>query len=395
MKLTGQILKENREKKGISITEVALATKINARSLLAMENGDAEGLPPKTFLRGFVRAYAAYLGLDVEQILASYQEEMGKAKPLGERPGEGAADEKGGPGALPGKRLRPILRDGSPFEGRGASTAKIGGIVTAVILIALIVLIKKKMNSYESETVTATGPAATLEGSSATVPVPIAGPSPAVNSQSSTSQAPSSTATPPAVSGTAAPAPRPTAAPGAAALPPMPVATPVATPLATPLAKKTPSPTPEPTATPTPSATATPAPTATPTPAPSATPTPAATQEPPPAKPLPEPKPKPSSMPSAAAGAVAPTPRPTPRPTPIGRPQEVLIEALDLVEVEAQVDGEPMKKLKLSGQEVQAIKAKKRVILRFSDGGAVNLVVNGKDRGVPGDLGKPLRVELP
>jgi cytoskeleton protein RodZ len=100
-------------------------------------------------------------------------------------------------------------------------------------------------------------------------------------------------------------------------------------------------------------------------------------------------------MPSAAAGAVAPTPRPTPRPTPIGRPQEVLIEALDLVEVEAQVDGEPMKKLKLSGQEVQAIKAKKRVILRFSDGGAVNLVVNGKDRGVPGDLGKPLRVELP
>jgi cytoskeletal protein RodZ len=73
MKLTGQILKENREKKGISITEVALATKINARSLLAMENGDAEGLPPKTFLRGFVRAYAAYLGLDVEQILASYQ----------------------------------------------------------------------------------------------------------------------------------------------------------------------------------------------------------------------------------------------------------------------------------------------------------------------------------
>ena len=60
-----------------------------------------------------------------------------------------------------------------------------------------------------------------------------------------------------------------------------------------------------------------------------------------------------------------------------------------------QIDGEPSRKIKLTGQQVQTIKAKSRVKLRFSDGGSVNLIVNGADRGVPGDLGKPMRVELP
>ncbi len=71
-----------------------------------------------------------------------------------------------------------------------------------------------------------------------------------------------------------------------------------------------------------------------------------------------------------------------------------MIEALGDVTVEAQIDGEN-KVFKLSSDSVQAIRAKRKIILRFSDGGAVNLIVNGTDRGVPGDLGKPLRVELP
>ena len=72
-----------------------------------------------------------------------------------------------------------------------------------------------------------------------------------------------------------------------------------------------------------------------------------------------------------------------------------MIEALDQVEIEAVVDGEAPRSLKLKGEQVQAIRFKKRVVLKFSDGGAVNIIVNGVDRGVPGDLGKPTRVELP
>lgn len=74
---------------------------------------------------------------------------------------------------------------------------------------------------------------------------------------------------------------------------------------------------------------------------------------------------------------------------------EVLIEALDSVDIDVTVDNEGTKSLKLKGDQVQSIKALRKVVLRFSDGGAINLIVNGVERGVPGDLGKPLRIELP
>jgi cytoskeleton protein RodZ len=124
---------------------------------------------------------------------------------------------------------------------------------------------------------------------------------------------------------------------------------------------------------------------ATPTPKPSATPTP--TPKP---SATPTPTPKPSATPT-------PTPKPSATPTIVtnGRNSEVLIEALDQVDVEATIDGEAPRSLKLRAEQVQSIKVKKKVILKFSNGGAVNLIVNGIDRGVPGDLGKPMKVELP
>src|SRR3954466_14004322 len=81
MKTTGQILKDNREKKGITLSEVSLATKISVKVLTAIEEGQTDRLPTKTFLRGFVRAYARYLNLNEEMILNSFYEEMGSTKP--------------------------------------------------------------------------------------------------------------------------------------------------------------------------------------------------------------------------------------------------------------------------------------------------------------------------
>jgi cytoskeleton protein RodZ len=71
-----------------------------------------------------------------------------------------------------------------------------------------------------------------------------------------------------------------------------------------------------------------------------------------------------------------------------------LIEAFKAVTVDATIDGQA-KSYSLKADQVQTIKASRKVILNISDGGAVNLSVNGNDRGVPGDLGKPKRVELP
>jgi cytoskeleton protein RodZ len=73
----------------------------------------------------------------------------------------------------------------------------------------------------------------------------------------------------------------------------------------------------------------------------------------------------------------------------------VIVEAMNDVDIDATVDDVPPRKLHLKADQVQAFKLSRKVVLKLSDGGAVNLIVNGRDRGVPGDLGKPTRIELP
>ncbi len=60
MKKTGQLLKDKRESANLSLSEVALATKINPKILTAIELGEEKNLPAKTFLKGFLRSYALF-----------------------------------------------------------------------------------------------------------------------------------------------------------------------------------------------------------------------------------------------------------------------------------------------------------------------------------------------
>ena len=81
MKTTGEMLRESREKQGLTINEVALLIKVNTKTVVAIEEGDLDSLPAKTFLRGFVRSYAKLLKLDVNGVLQAFYEEMGSTKP--------------------------------------------------------------------------------------------------------------------------------------------------------------------------------------------------------------------------------------------------------------------------------------------------------------------------
>jgi len=58
--------------RGIGVEEIAEATKIGSRSLRALEEEHFEQLPGGIFNRGFVRAYARYLGIDEEQAVTDY-----------------------------------------------------------------------------------------------------------------------------------------------------------------------------------------------------------------------------------------------------------------------------------------------------------------------------------
>jgi cytoskeleton protein RodZ len=60
----GPALREARERRGISLTQVEADTKIRARYIRALEDEDFGVLPGKTYTKGFLRAYADYLGMD-------------------------------------------------------------------------------------------------------------------------------------------------------------------------------------------------------------------------------------------------------------------------------------------------------------------------------------------
>lgn len=68
----GEELRREREIRGISLKEIADATKISRRFLDAIERNDHKTLPAPVFTRGFVREYARYLGLNAEEIVNRY-----------------------------------------------------------------------------------------------------------------------------------------------------------------------------------------------------------------------------------------------------------------------------------------------------------------------------------
>jgi transcriptional regulator with XRE-family HTH domain len=68
----GDELRREREIRGISLKEIADATKISKRFLEAIERDDHRTLPAPAFTRGFVRAYARYVGLNSEEMVNRY-----------------------------------------------------------------------------------------------------------------------------------------------------------------------------------------------------------------------------------------------------------------------------------------------------------------------------------
>lgn len=63
----GAVLRSEREKKNINIDDAASQLKINPRYLRAIEDGDISILPHPAYARGFIRSYAALLGLGADE----------------------------------------------------------------------------------------------------------------------------------------------------------------------------------------------------------------------------------------------------------------------------------------------------------------------------------------
>jgi cytoskeleton protein RodZ len=78
----GEKLKQEREKRKITLEQISSSTKIGTRMLQALEEDKFNQLPGGIFNKGFVRAYSRFVGLDEDQIVADYLQASGDAPPV-------------------------------------------------------------------------------------------------------------------------------------------------------------------------------------------------------------------------------------------------------------------------------------------------------------------------
>ena len=66
----GTTLQTEREKRGLTLQDVAERLRISMHVLRALEMGDVDALPHKAYAKGFIRSYATLLGLATDEIEA-------------------------------------------------------------------------------------------------------------------------------------------------------------------------------------------------------------------------------------------------------------------------------------------------------------------------------------
>lgn len=94
----GTRLRRAREAQGRSARAVASSLNLPLVTIEALERGDRDGLPPTTFVRGYLRNYAQLVGLDPEEVAAAYERAVRAERPGPERPAGRRGATLGAPG---------------------------------------------------------------------------------------------------------------------------------------------------------------------------------------------------------------------------------------------------------------------------------------------------------
>lgn len=117
----GNNLREARQRRRIDLVAAEQDTKIRSKYLAALETEDFDILPGPVFVRGFLRTYSRYLGLDPQLFIDEYNARFGRFEEVEEGSGHALG--------------RPSLAH--EHEQRGRRTMR---IVTLCTLIAIAVL---------------------------------------------------------------------------------------------------------------------------------------------------------------------------------------------------------------------------------------------------------------
>jgi cytoskeletal protein RodZ len=81
MPTLGEELKRKREERNISLTDISESTRIGIRFLKAIDSDNYAILPGGIFTRSFIRAYAKQVGMNEDEAMGLYNEQVGGHKP--------------------------------------------------------------------------------------------------------------------------------------------------------------------------------------------------------------------------------------------------------------------------------------------------------------------------
>lgn len=76
----GRWLVRERELRGLARDEVMRSTKLAPGVVDALESGEEARIPPRAYAAGYLRAYAAAVGLDADEVVLRFEEAAGPAR---------------------------------------------------------------------------------------------------------------------------------------------------------------------------------------------------------------------------------------------------------------------------------------------------------------------------
>jgi cytoskeletal protein RodZ len=86
MSTVAEQLRKGREAQNLTVQQVAEITKIRSDHIRALEEGDFDVFSAPVYIRGFVRTCSTLLKLDVPQVMAALDEELGQHNKFSEPP---------------------------------------------------------------------------------------------------------------------------------------------------------------------------------------------------------------------------------------------------------------------------------------------------------------------
>jgi cytoskeletal protein RodZ len=81
----GRWLARERELRGLARDEVARGTKLAPGVIEALESGEEGRIPPRAYAIGYLRAYAAAVGLAADEVVLRFEEALGSETSAGRR----------------------------------------------------------------------------------------------------------------------------------------------------------------------------------------------------------------------------------------------------------------------------------------------------------------------